>query len=164
MRHLIVLATTLFLAAGTLAQAKDVTVESRISVSGFNNASVGSAIKSTDITDSWHSCTIGTDNECPAKNTYGSPPKNMHIYICIPATLEYSYTSACQSLLNRNDDGDCHKNSTQIYGCGGNTSIGPKCQWRTTSSGTAEWTWKVTAQQGLPYQIDCSNSGFSGTH
>lgn len=145
------------------AYADDVKIESEVTLDGFNNTGISTGFTTTDAFDSWHSCTTGNNSSCTASNSYGSPPKNMHEYICIPSNLSYNFTSSCQTLLTQDDDGDCHANDTQELSCGGQR-LGPDCQWRTGSSGTAKWSWTITASSGGPYTIDCSNSGYSGTH
>ena len=163
--HWKVTALSLFALAllGPQAHADSVTVKSSVRLDGFNSTNYGTGFTSTDVFDGRHSCDTTNSVDCTATNSYDHPPKNIHEWLCVPNATAYQLTVNCLALVNQNDDGDCHSNDPKDY-CAGRQGVGPVCQWRTTSSGTASWSWTVTARSGLPYLVDCSNAGYSGTH
>ncbi|MGA3310834.1 MAG: hypothetical protein ABSD08_19815 [Xanthobacteraceae bacterium] len=158
-------AASLFVLAllGTQARADALTVQSSVGIEGFTSTTTSTGFQSTDAFDGRHTCTTTNGTGCTTSNGYDHPPKNIHEWLCIPAAMQYQLTSGCSTLVNRNDDGDCHGNDPADY-CIGSQGVGPVCQWRTMSSGTASWKWTVAYRSSAPYSIDCNNDGYSGTH
>jgi len=148
---------------GTQASADDLTVQSSVTIDGFNSTTITTGFTSTDAFDSIHSCETTNGVSCTTQNGYDHPPKNIHEFLCIPSSMAYLLTTTCSTLVNRNDGNDCHGNSSGNY-CLGSQGVGPICQWRTNSSGTAAWNWTISYRSGTPYSIDCNVSGYTGTH
>src|SRR3984893_3236792 len=100
---------------GTPASADDLTVQSAVTIDGFNSTTVTTGFTSTDAFDSIHSCTTTNGVSCTTQNGYDHPPKNIHEFLCIPSSMAYLLTTTCSTLVNRNDGNDCHGNSPGAY-------------------------------------------------
>jgi hypothetical protein len=149
-----------------LAQAADQTVKANVTLNGFNNSNIVVGFKSTDAFDGVHTCKPGSGSSCTAQNGYGSPPKNIGNFLCIPNSMTYQISSSCQSLLSQGTSQDCHSNSESNYcavAVSNSSQVSPSCNWRTNNNtNTVNWNWTLTYQGGV-VTVDCSNSNYQGT-
>lgn len=153
------------LAVTGLAQAADQTVKASVTLNGFNNSNILVGFKSTDVFDGVHSCKPGSGPSCTTQNGYGSPPKNISNFLCIPNSLTYQITSSCQTLLAQGQSQSCHGNSLDNY-CSAvvtnSSEVAPSCNWRTNdNTSTVTWSWTLTYQGGV-VTVDCSNGNYQG--
>lgn len=163
------LKSILFLAALAavtgLAQAADQTVKANVTLNGFNNSNIVVGFKSTDAFDGVHTCKPGSSSSCTAQNGYGSPPKNIGNFLCIPNSVAYQISSSCQSLLSQGTSQNCHGNSESNYcavAVSNSSEVAPACNWRTNNNtSTVTWNWTLTYQGGI-VTVDCSNSNYQG--
>ncbi|MCW5606247.1 MAG: hypothetical protein KIT18_17030 [Burkholderiales bacterium] len=154
------LAALVLSAAG--ACADDQTIQSNLTLSGFNNSSITAAFKTTDVFDSIHSCSPGSSSSCTAQNSYGSPPKNVGNILCLPNNLVYSITSGCQAILTSGEGQDCKGNPIKGF-CGGNANVTASCAWRTNNNkNTVQWNWRLSYGTNGAITVDCSNSNYQG--
>ena len=152
-------AAVILSAAG--ASAADQTIQANLNLNGFNNSSIYTAFKTTDAFDAVHSCNPGSSSSCTAKNSYGSPPKNVGNILCLPNNLIYSITSGCQAILSSGEGQDCKGNPLKGY-CGGNANVTASCAWRTNNNtNTVNWNWNLNYSGGA-ITVDCTNSNYQG--
>src|SRR5215813_3892774 len=85
------------------------TVETNLTLAGFNNSGIMALFLSTDVTDSIHDCHAYTGSTCTAQHSYISPPKNIGNALCLPSGSSYTITENCSTLLNQGR-GACHRN------------------------------------------------------
>jgi len=156
---------TLALAAGaTRGVADDQTTEATVNVNS-NGAGYTAMLQTSDFGAILHSCnTSGTTSTCTVKDQQSSIPKNMGNMLCVPGNVTYTTTATCQSLLDQGKS-SCQKNSISHQVCDTSQTIGPYCNWMTssTASTTASWTWNVTSTASNAITVDCSNSGYTAT-
>jgi len=144
------------------ASADDQTIQSNLTLTGFNNSGITAAFKTTDAFDSVHSCNPGSGSSCTAQNGYGSPPKNVGNILCLPSNLVYAISSGCQAILTSGEGQDCKGNPIKGY-CGGNSNVTASCAWRTNNNKTTvQWNWRLSYQSNGAISVDCSNSNYQG--
>lgn len=149
----------------SLAQAADQTVKASVTLNGFNNSNILVGFKSTDVFDAVHTCKPGSSPSCTTQNGYGSPPKNISNFLCIPNSLTYQITSSCQSLLSQGVSQGCNSNNEANYcsiAVSNSSEVAPSCNWRTNNNtSTVTWNWTLTYQGGV-VTVDCSNGNYQG--
>ena len=163
---LIVLAVVaVSLAAAGPAQADDQIVTVNLTLNGFNNNKIIAGFTSTDVFDPITSCNAGSSSGCSANHSYGSPPKNIANFLCIPNGVTYAISQSCQSLLSLGVSTGCHSNSLSTY-CDATYSspqVSPACNWRTNDNKSpVNWNWSLTLQNGGVVAVDCSLSNYQG--
>jgi opacity protein-like surface antigen len=160
-RFLLALCAAALLSGVSAASADDQTIQSNLTLSGFNNSNIMTAFKTTDAFDAVHSCTTGSSSNCTAQNGYGSPPKNVGNILCMPSNLVYAITSGCQAILSSGSSQGCKGNPIQGL-CGGNANVTAACAWRTNNNkSTTTWNWNLSYSGGV-VNVDCSNSNYQG--
>jgi hypothetical protein len=144
------------------AVADDVTVTTKVTLSGLNSSSITIGFESTDVGATTYTCSPGNGPGCAQSNSYSDAPKNMHIFMCLPAGTTYQLAPQCASVLSVSTSG-CHANKAASF-CGQQQGIGPNCQMRTVKQGTSAIAWTVTYTAGQPWSVGCQLNNFDGPH
>lgn len=142
----------------------DQAICSTVNLSGFENSTVTTGFESTDEFDSVHQCSTDDSSGCSACNGYGSPPKNVGFFLCLPDTQTFTVDAGCEELLTAGDSDSCKPNPFgDLSICPPNTEeIAPDCNWRTKDNkDDVRWTWDVT-QVDAELVVSCKNENFEG--